>query len=146
MKFLRPGLILISAAILMSICGCRTTSNGASSGADSTPGGAGKTGNAANRSDQIKPAPTFTVSQALGVKILEALNADKNMKKHSISVGTSPGAVWLSGFVTDAKQKKLAEQIVRRQAPKTKVVNNLQIGKPPAPPKVPPGKVAARKE
>ncbi len=77
--------------------------------------------------------PTMSASVAMGVDILKALNADPGMAGHAISVGTGPGTVWLNGFVPQASQRALAEKIARREAPGAKVVNELKVGKPPAP-------------
>jgi osmotically-inducible protein OsmY len=69
----------------------------------------------------------MTVTQAQGVDILKALNANPGMKGHSVSVGTGPGIVWLNGSIAKPEQRALAEKITRRAAPKSKVVNQLKV-------------------
>jgi len=92
-----------------------------------------KGGNSGTTRTAAKPAPvaTMTVTQAMGVDILKAFNAEPRMKGHAVSVGTDPGTVWLNGSVVKAEQRVLAERIARRVAPKSKVVNQLKVGSPP---------------
>ena len=78
--------------------------------------------------EQPKPTPTFTVSQDLGIKVLRAINADKNMIGHAISVGTTPGVVWLNGNVKTKQQRNLAENLARKAAPKAAINNRLVVG------------------
>ena len=69
----------------------------------------------------------MTVSQAMGVDILNALNASPAMQGHRISVGTTANDVMLNGKVKSAAQKKTAESIARQKAPKAKIANNIEV-------------------
>lgn len=79
---------------------------------------------------KAKPVPTMSAPQVMGIDVLRALNADPRMAGHRISVGTVLGMVRLNGSVPQASQRRLAEQIARRKAPKAEVVNELTIGGP----------------
>jgi osmotically-inducible protein OsmY len=69
----------------------------------------------------------MTISQALGVDILKALNAATEMKGHKISVGTTSDTVILNGKVKNAAQKKTAETIARQKAKTAKVINKIEV-------------------
>ena len=76
-----------------------------------------------------KPVASLTATQALGINIIKALNANAAMKGHQISVGVDGrNNVWLDGVVTNTSQRLAAEATVRRIAPRAKIVNNVKVG------------------
>jgi osmotically-inducible protein OsmY len=76
-----------------------------------------------------KPTPTLRPTQVQGTAVIRALNAEKAMQGHAISVGIMPGSgdVSLDGKVKSATQRTLAAKITRRVLPKAKITNRLQV-------------------
>lgn len=121
---------------VLSCAGCKTSSDSATSLNTVAEKSLGVPMNSATprnvapvrvSASKVKPAPTMTVTQAEGLDILKALNADSAMKGHKISVGTAPGSVWLNGTVSNASQRVLAAKISKKNAPGSKILNRLTV-------------------
>jgi osmotically-inducible protein OsmY len=109
------SMILLCSA-LISATGCRSTA----------PGKGATVATAPTKAAPAK-APKMTVSQALGLTILKAINANPAMNGHQVSVGTTEDTVMLNGKVKSTTQKKLAETITRQKAKKAKVINQITV-------------------
>ncbi len=139
---------LLGGALFLALTGCNKSNDHTATGsATPSTAGTGALSNgklAAPKSTgaphgaapvKIKDKPTslvkapvkMTMSQAMGVDILKALNASPAMKGHTISVGTTNDTVILNGKVKTAVQKKTAETIARKKAPKAKVTNKIEL-------------------
>jgi osmotically-inducible protein OsmY len=126
--------LLGSAVLLLALSGCNRSeendSSVATGSATPTKGAVTapvKVDGKAGSNAPLKAPLKMTISQALGVNILKALNAATGMKGHTISVGTTPDTVILNGKVKNAAQKKMAETIARQKAKTAKVINKIEV-------------------
>ncbi len=121
--------LLGGAVLLLALSGCNRGEENDSSVATGSTNSATKNGPSVKIEDKTgsKAPVKMTVSQALGVNILKALNAAPGMKGHTISVGTTSDTVILNGKVKNAAQKKTAETIARQKAKTAKVINKIEV-------------------
>jgi osmotically-inducible protein OsmY len=76
----------------------------------------------------------MTKRQKLGVSLINAIMNNSALKNGtSISVGASKGTITLNGFVSGLKQKRIASNIARKQAPTYKIINLLEVKEPAVP-------------
>ncbi len=79
------------------------------------------------------PQATAPISDAqIEADVEQALESSNALKNEPINTATSHGEVTLSGTVSTAASRELAETLASHVAGVAKVVNNLEIGGPPA--------------
>lgn len=122
---------LLGAAAILGVSGCADRNNNGQPDSPATPAevgnatsSAGKTaGNAAEGTGDV------ATQSAITGKIKTALLADSSVGATKINVDTveNTKTVTLSGEVTNAAQKTLAEKIAKKEAPDYKVDNKLTV-------------------
>jgi osmotically-inducible protein OsmY len=77
-------------------------------------------------------AAVVTSNASLGSKVMSALAKEPKLQGSNVIVSVSnlDGTILLSGTVAQKAQEKLAVQLAKRQAKKSKVVSQLKIQTP----------------
>jgi osmotically-inducible protein OsmY len=101
----------LTACLLLAGAGCQRQSTPATT----TP--------KAQKKAPVKMNP----DQRLGVDLVTAISKHPTLKGALISVGTSSTMITLDGTVLSPKQKDTAVALVKKTAPRHKIINRLKI-------------------